>query len=102
MRSWENPRLMLTLDSVVHISPGVSYGFVENEAVLLNKQTNQYYVLEQVGRRFWELLREGKSLRESHQRLLQEYEVEVDQLEQDLLELLEDLREHGLVEIDEV
>jgi hypothetical protein len=91
---------MLTLDSVVHIPAEVSFGFVEQSAVLLNKQTNQYYVLEQVGRCFWELLREGKSLRESHQALLQEYKVEAGQLEQDLLNLLEDLKKHGLVAID--
>ena len=91
---------MLTLDSVVYLPAEVSYGFVENEAVLLNKQSNQYYFLEQVGKRFWEPLREGRSLRESQQRLLQEYEVESKRLEQDLLELLKDLREHGLVEID--
>ena len=91
---------MLTLDTVVHIPSAVSSGFVEHSAVLLNKKTNQYYMLDEVGARLWELLRDGKSLRDSHQVLLEEYAVEPARLEQDVLELLEDLGQHGLVEID--
>jgi hypothetical protein len=90
---------MLTMGARVHIPSAVTFGFVEASAVLLNKRTNQYYMLDQVGARLWELLQAGKSLRDSHLVLLGEYEVEPARLEQDLLELLEDLRQHGLVEI---
>ncbi len=52
-----------------------------------------------MGARLWEQLREGNALRESYQLLLDEYEVDPGQLEQDVLELVEDLRKNGLVEI---
>lgn len=91
--------IMLTLDVDVYFPAGLSFGFVEQDAVLLNKQTNQYYKLDEVGARFWRLLREGKSPRASYHILLEDYEVDSIQLEQDLLELLEDLSKHGLVEI---
>jgi hypothetical protein len=90
---------MLTLDDTLHIPGNVSFTFVDEDAVLLNMQTNQYYLLDEVGARLWGLLRDGKSLRESYQTLLDEYEVDPAQLEQDVLELLAKLKEQGLVEI---
>jgi len=90
---------MLTLDDNLLIPASVSFTFVDEDAVLLNMQTNQYYLLDEVGARLWGLLRDGKSLRESYQTLLEEYEVDSGQLEQDVLDLLEKLKEQGLVEI---
>jgi hypothetical protein len=90
---------MLTLDSVVKIPAVVSFGFVEEQVVLLNKQTNQYYRLDEPGARLWGLVKDGKSLREAYQVVLDEYEVEPAQLEQDVLELLDQLLQHGLVEL---
>ena len=90
---------MLTLDSTLRIPANVSFSVVGEDAFLLNTQTNKYYGLEKVGTRLWELLNEGKSLKDAHQIILSEYEVDPAQLEQDILELLERLREHGLVEI---
>jgi hypothetical protein len=90
---------MLTLDDTLHIPTNVSFTFVDEDAVLLNMQTNQYYLLDEVGARLWGLLRDGKLLRESYQTLSEEYEVDPAQLEQDVLELLQNLKEQGLVEI---
>ena len=90
---------MLTLDSALRIPANVSFSVVGEDAFLLNTQTNKYYGLEKVGARLWELLNEGKSLKDAHQIVLSEYEVDPAQLEQDILELLDRLREHGLVKI---
>lgn len=90
---------MLTLDDNLHIPAHVSFTFVDEDAVLLNMKNNQYYLLDELGARLWGLMRDGKSLRESYQVILEEYEVESGQLEQDILELLEHLKEQGLVEI---
>ncbi len=92
---------MLTLDTTLHIPAQVLYTTVEQEVVLLNTLTNKYYSLNEVGARCWNLLAEGKSLREVQRVLLGEFEVESPQLEQDLLELVENLRKNGLVEITE-
>jgi hypothetical protein len=89
----------LNLNDEVRIPAVVTFGFVEQEAVLLNKQTNQYFMLDEVGARLWALLQDGKSPGESCHELLEEYEVDPVQLECDLLELLDDLEKHGLVEI---
>lgn len=89
---------MLTLQSGLRIPSHVLFTTVENDAVLLNTLTNKYYALNEVGARVWSLLANGKTLNEAHTLLLNEYEVEAVQLEQDLLELINDLHENGLVE----
>ena len=92
---WKN---MLTLDMPIHIPEDITFSIVGQDAFLLNTQTNKYYALEEVGTRLWELLKDGKQLKESYQILLDEYEVESAQLELDVLELVGDLMENGLVE----
>jgi hypothetical protein len=90
---------MLTLDSILHLPAYISYTTVEEDVILLNTQTNKYFALDDVGARLWNLLSGGKRLRECYEVLLQEYEVNPTQLEQDTLELLEQLRKNDLVEI---
>ena len=89
---------MLTLDYTLHIPTHVSFTLVDEDAVLLNIQTNQYFLLDEVGAPLWGLLR----VRESYQAVLEEFEVEPETLEQEVLELLEKLKEQGFVEIDPV
>jgi hypothetical protein len=90
---------MLTLDVRLKLPAHVSFTLVEEDAILLNTQTNKYYALDEVGARLWGLLNEGKRLKEAYQILLDEYEVEPARLEKDLLELIDRLMENGLVEI---
>ena len=89
---------MLTLDAALHLPAHVVFTFVDQDAILLNTRTNKYYALDGAGARLWELLKDGNRLREGYQTLLEEYEVEPAQLEQDILELINHLVEHGLVE----
>jgi hypothetical protein len=88
---------MLTLEAVLHIPANVSFSVVGEDAFLLNTTTNQYYGLEKVGARLWQLLNENNSLRSVHQILLKEYMVEPAELERDLLEVVAHLMENGLV-----
>ena len=90
---------MITLDSTLHIPAHVLSTTVDQDAVLLNTQTNHYYGLDEVGARFWALLADNNLLKEAYNTLLDEYEVRPSQLEQDLLELLTDLLENDLVEV---
>jgi len=90
---------MLNLDTALDIPAHVSFSIVGEDAFLLNTHTNKYYGLEEVGARLWELLKQGKSLKETHRILLNEYDVNATQLEQDMLELVNHLVENGLVEV---
>ncbi len=90
---------MLSLDARLRIPETVLFTTVEQDAILLNTHTNQYYVLEEVGMRLWELLNQAGGVRGVYQALLDEYEVSSAELERDLLELLGHLMENSLVEM---
>ncbi len=90
---------MLTLDASVQIPEHVLFTLLDQEAVLLDTRMNKYYALNEVGARLWALLTEKKRLEEAYQALLEEFEVAPDQLERDILEILNQLVENGLLEV---
>jgi hypothetical protein len=67
------------------------------EIVILDLTSGNYFGLDEVGARIWKLIGEGKTLGETLDILLAEYEVERPQLEADLLGLVERLEAQGLV-----
>ena len=72
---------------------------LDGEAVILNLESGKYFGLNEVGARIWSLLKESKSVKEILDTLLNEYDVEAERCEHELLTLLNDLSENGLIEI---
>jgi hypothetical protein len=69
------------------------------EAAILNLKNSVYYGMNPVGARVWELLKQPKRVSELRDVLLDEYEVEQERCAQDLLALLQKMREEGLIEV---
>jgi hypothetical protein len=69
------------------------------EAVILSLKSGQYFGLNEVGARIWNLIQEPKTVNEIRDALLQEYDVETECCERELLVLLQDLAAKGLVDI---
>jgi hypothetical protein len=69
------------------------------EAAILDIKSGTYYGLNALGARIWNLIQKPKAVKEVLQVLLEEYEVETERCEGDLLELLRELEAHGLIEI---
>ena len=93
------PSAELTLAARVAPREGVLFQQLQDEAVLLNLDSGQYFGLDPVGTRIWNLLTEGKALQEVMSTIVAEYEVDAAQCEADLLKLLGDLEEQGLVTV---
>jgi len=70
---------------------------VGDETVILDLASGTYFGLDPVGARVWQLLSEGRTLAEICETMLEEYEVEREQLETDVLRLTGELLERGLV-----
>jgi len=70
-----------------------------DESAILNMQNSVYYGMNSVGTRVWNLLKQPRSIREIRDALLEEYEVGEEECERDLLELLEQMRKEGLIEL---
>jgi hypothetical protein len=71
------------------------------EVVILNMKDGMYYGLNAVGARIWSLLEEPRSVADIHAVLLDEYDVDPQLCEAQLVTLLTDLAANGLVEIKE-
>jgi hypothetical protein len=69
------------------------------DAVILHLRSGVYYSLDAVGGRIWNLLREPTSVGDLRDTLLDEYEVDADRCERELLALLQELASEGLIEV---
>ena len=87
-------------ESTFSVSPDVLSQRVRGETVLLDLNTDQYFGLNEVGSRIWELVGEGQSLEQLIDTLLAEYDVTRQQLEADVRHWLGMLLEAGLLEIE--
>ncbi|MGB6979159.1 MAG: PqqD family peptide modification chaperone [Candidatus Acidiferrales bacterium] len=70
-----------------------------DEASILNLKNTVYYGLDPVGARVWTLLQQPRSVEQLRDTLLEDYEVESARCENDLLSLLEKMRDEGLIEV---
>jgi hypothetical protein len=81
-------------------APHIIVREVGDEFVMLDLERGVYYGLQDVAARIWRSLASGQSIAETVDAVLDEYEVDRTQLEQDLTRLVEELREAGLVVIE--
>jgi len=72
---------------------------LDGEEVILNLRDGTYYGLNEVGARIWSLIQEEEVLDQVRDRLIEEFDVETEQCERDLIHLVQELHEAGLVEI---
>jgi len=72
---------------------------VQGESVLLNLNSERYFGLDEVGTRMWAALVASVSVQAAYEVLLGEYDVEAEQLRQNLQELIAKLVENGLLEV---
>ena len=90
---------MLTLNHNVKIPEDVLFHQAVDESVLLSPDGGKYFSLDDIGTRMWLLMNEHGHLGAVHEALLDEYQVDPLQLEQDLLSLAERLVANELLQI---
>jgi hypothetical protein len=83
-------------DRVV-IAPDVLIRAIGGESVILDLKSQRYLGLDEVGTRMWQALLEANSVQAAYEALLDEYEVEPRQLEQDIRDFLAQLLENKLI-----
>lgn len=70
------------------------------EAVILNLKSGEYFGLDPVGARVWSLIQEKRSVGAVRDALLEEYDVEPEACQRDLLALLKDMAGQSLIEVE--
>jgi hypothetical protein len=88
---------MLSFDQKFTVSPGVLSQEVDGETVLLDMNSENYFGLDEVGTRIWQLLSEKKTIRQVVDKLLDEYHADEFTLKEDVAEFVQLLIDAGLV-----
>ena len=89
----------MNLNQTVTLSPDVISQEVSGETVLLDLNSENYFGLDEIGTRIWQLIEASGNLQEIYDTLLAEYEVSPDQLLEDMELLLGDIEKAGLVSL---
>jgi len=72
---------------------------VDDEMVILDMESENYFGLDEVGTSIWQAMQEHGTLQDVFDALLEQYDVEPEVLEKDLSDFVEKLLESGLVEV---
>ena len=89
----------ITGHSIVVVTKDQVSADLSGEAAILNLKSGVYFGLNTVGASIWKLIQGPRSVNEIRDTLVQEYDVDPDQCEKDLLALLEELLSKELIEI---
>src|SRR5260370_41199024 len=73
--------------------------FLDQESVLLNLETEQYFGLDVTGTRMWQLVTVSPNIDAAYEELLAEFDVEPELLRSNLTALLGQLVENGLLQV---
>ena len=90
---------MVTEQSMVVAAPDLTTAYLDGEAVILDVNSGQYYGLNEVGARIFELVEQPSSVDRIIGLLTDEYSVQGDDVKADLLAFLNDMAKKELIQI---
>lgn len=93
----KQPDKPTTLETRLVIPPQVISRPVGEETVLLDLASGQYFGLDSVGVRIWASIADGRSLAETADLIVAEFEVGEEQARSDVMEFATSLVERGLL-----
>ena len=89
--------MTISFSDRVRVPDEVLISKLQDEAVILNLDSERYYGLDDVGTRFLSVLNNSDSIAAAYETLRQEYQVDAQSLQQDLIELVDDLVKQGIL-----
>lgn len=89
----------LTDTTVIRVTDTSLSTNIDNETVILEKESGKYYGLNTVATYIWEMLDDSRTFAELRDALLEEYDVNRERCENDLKEVLSEMEEFGLIEV---
>ena len=89
--------MTISFSDRVTVPDDVLISHLQDESVILNLASERYYGLDDVGTRFLSVLTTSDSIETAYERLRDEYDVNGEALKQDLLALVENLIDQGLL-----
>ncbi len=90
----------LTLPKKVKISDNVLFQEIDNEYVLLNMESEQYFGLDEIGAKVWHIISEDGNTERVLNQIMGEYNVSIEELTSDISRLLHELNNEHLITIE--
>ncbi|MCK4726701.1 MAG: PqqD family protein [Anaerolineales bacterium] len=87
----------LNLNSTITRNEDLLSGLVDDEAVIMSIESGSYHVINETGRRIWELLEQPKTVAEICDILSEEFDVDRDTCQKEVLQYIEALRTRQVV-----
>ena len=97
----KNAELEISSDTVVRAADGFVTRKVADETVIMDPREGTYFGLDEIGSSVWSELDSPVAVGRLCERLMAEYEVPRDRCERDLLALLQEMADRGLVRVEE-
>ena len=89
----------VSLTSVAQRNQDIVEATIEGETVMMSIDTGQYYGLDSVASEIWQMLEQPIKVEAICTQLLQEYDVDTEQCEQDVLAFLQSLQEQNIIDV---
>jgi Coenzyme PQQ synthesis protein D (PqqD) len=93
------PNMKISTDSIVVATDSQVSTALNAETVILHFNKGAYFGLNEVGTVVWQKLQEPHTVAAIRDAIVAEYDVDEGQCEQDVLRLLNKLRDEGLIEV---
>ena len=90
----------MNIKSKITLSKNVFAQEIDEETIILDSETQEYFSINEIGKVIWSLIEEKKNLEEIKAEMLDMYEVPEEQIEKDLLNFIQALEQQGLIKID--
>lgn len=91
--------MQISFSDRVRVPDDVLISHLQEESVLLDLDSERYFGLDDVGTRMLSVLRASDSIEAAYESLLGEYDVDGEVLRRDLVALVENLIQQGIVEV---
>ncbi|HKY42192.1 MAG TPA: PqqD family protein [Pyrinomonadaceae bacterium] len=91
--------MSISFSDRVKIPDDVLISKLQEESVILNLDSERYYGLNDVGTRILSVLTTSESIEAAYETLVKEYDVDAQVLRQDLLQLIEELVDRGIIKV---
>ena len=95
-------RVILTPDSIVRAARNSISCELDGEAAVLNIMSGNYYGLDAVSAAVWKIVEQPRTLAAIIREITSMYDVDPVRCKRDLIGLIGQLQEHGLVEISDM
>ena len=86
-------------DTLLQRKPDLLFNEIDGEVVMLSIENSEYYGMDKVGSRIWQLLEKPMRFRELVAKLMEEYEVSEEQCTIDTLAFLKKITDKKLVNL---